>query len=246
MLTFFTLGGMFGFVRVAVGPYFGFMVGCCDVLQYLLLAAISAYTLGKLLTFITDGSSQMEPLYWLLLYFPSVCVQISGGNSLWITVCATSTIVFLILALYGCSTITQMNFPANVLRNDPNSGGSTNVVSDFFRFLPPVNGFFVGISAVMLGCDYADKVRLFTYLAIDLTSSNLLYYRISHVDVSNLIYFFKLNSHEKYCHARWCHSHSQRFCCPCSSRLQLHRKGPRSPMYSTTCNRAIAFISSTN
>jgi len=61
-------GGSYGFVRIAISPMLGYLVGCCDRLHAGLLFGRSMLMIGKVITTVTVGDvldTVHVPLYWL-------------------------------------------------------------------------------------------------------------------------------------------------------------------------------------
>ena len=76
-------GGSFGYVRCALGPMIGYMVGCCESIEYILYVASSLEELGRLISTITNLPVTYEPLYWMGFYLISLAIQIHGGKIFW-------------------------------------------------------------------------------------------------------------------------------------------------------------------
>eukprot|EP01038_Epipyxis_sp_PR26KG_P018240 gene18240-25662_t len=118
-------GGMYGFVRVAIGPQAGFMIGCCDIIQYILFACLSMYSFGMMITCsFSLFSSSYEPLLWLVVFIPAITI-------------------FMIVTTF---TNHELTSPEN---NNQHSI-STDSSYDFLRLLPYANWFFMGLTSLPL------------------------------------------------------------------------------------------------
>jgi ethanolamine permease len=61
-------GGMYGFARVTVGPFLGFMVGMYESVGNILYTMYGMIQLGYYFCFITNTPRKWVPFFWLLFY----------------------------------------------------------------------------------------------------------------------------------------------------------------------------------
>jgi amino acid transporter len=76
-------GGGYGLARVTLGYYMGFLIGICEVIEYIVYVAFSVYTLGDMITEVTGMDPALAPLVWLAFYVSAVSVYVRGGRLFW-------------------------------------------------------------------------------------------------------------------------------------------------------------------
>jgi ethanolamine permease len=147
-------GGAFGYCRCALGPFWGFVVGASEVLQYFTFVASSVQFGSTAVTFALGASPDLEPIYYLIIYLVTFFVQLRGGNLLWnvVIVCSVVTIFPVILFLIGAFMKFDYNKYANAA---PNMYESFPSGDGFMRsaFLGP-SYFYIGIEMLPQVCNH--------------------------------------------------------------------------------------------
>eukprot|EP01038_Epipyxis_sp_PR26KG_P010855 gene10855-14572_t len=145
-------GGMYGFVRVAIGPQAGFMIGCCDIIQYILFACLSIYSFGMMITCsFSLFSSSYEPLLWLVVIIPAITIFMIGGRSVWLSLIIIVNMSVFFVAAYCFSSVTTFtNHELTSLENNNQYLVSWNSSYNFFQLLPYANWFFMGLTSLPL------------------------------------------------------------------------------------------------
>eukprot|EP01033_Poteriospumella_lacustris_P000900 gene900-649_t len=147
-------GGAFGYCRCALGPFWGFIVGASEVLQYFTFVASSVQFGSTAVTFALGASPDLEPIYYLIIYLVTFFVQLRGGNLLWnvVIVCSVVTIFPVILFLIGAFMKFDYNKYANAA---PNMYESFPSGDGFMRsaFLGP-SYFYIGIEMLPQVCNH--------------------------------------------------------------------------------------------
>lgn len=96
-------GGIFGFVRAATGPYYGFVVACFEVIFCLanLVVIVRFCVYIPVLTGIVERP--FTPYLIVLNYGVILIINLLGGKPFWacIVVIAFTTLLFLIIFLFG-------------------------------------------------------------------------------------------------------------------------------------------------
>lgn len=144
-------GGAYGYARVTVNIYGGYIVGCCEVLEYILYVASSVYVFGRFISAILNLPHIYEPIYWFLFYVIATCLQICDGRLFWHVNTILAVISIVILLLYCVACIPVMNFSQNAQLDDSSNpwfGGKPGY--SFMRVLPLASWFYIGIEAVPL------------------------------------------------------------------------------------------------
>lgn len=81
-------GGSYGFARVTLGPFLGFMVGCCDALRNLAWVVKGVWSFSNLLEQTIGSRSALRPVLWLVFFIPSMLMDHFGGNVFWTAIAA--------------------------------------------------------------------------------------------------------------------------------------------------------------
>jgi ethanolamine permease len=147
-------GGAFGYCRCALGPFWGFVIGASEVLQYFMFVAGSVQFGSTAVTFALGTSPDLEPIYYLIIYLVTFFVQLRGGNLLWniVVVCSIVTIFPVILFLFGAF----LNFDYNkYARAAPNMYNSFPNGDGFMRsaFFGP-SYLYIGVEMLPQVCNH--------------------------------------------------------------------------------------------
>eukprot|EP00601_Ochromonadales_sp_CCMP2298_P033122 CAMPEP_0173372878 /NCGR_PEP_ID=MMETSP1144-20121109/28170_1 /TAXON_ID=483371 /ORGANISM="non described non described, Strain CCMP2298" /LENGTH=694 /DNA_ID=CAMNT_0014324957 /DNA_START=39 /DNA_END=2125 /DNA_ORIENTATION=+ len=73
-------GGSYGFARVTLGPFVGFIVGYMEALSNFMFTVEVAEHFGYLVQIMMGSTSQLRPVYWLFFYIPAVSLLVSGSK----------------------------------------------------------------------------------------------------------------------------------------------------------------------
>lgn len=153
-------GGTYGFARVTVSFFGGYIVGCCEVLEYVTYVATSVYALGRLVSVSFGVSSRYEPIYWFLFYATSIAIQMQGGRFFWRLNTCLAVVSALVLCLYCLACIPIMDFSENARLDQADTPWFTGRDGfSFMRVLPLASWFFVGIEAVPLAGQETQEVN---------------------------------------------------------------------------------------
>lgn len=76
-------GGSYGYVRCSLGPFYGYLVGFCEGIAYILYVAASLLAIGTLFRDLFQSSFIYQPAYWFLFYAIALPFQIMGGAYFW-------------------------------------------------------------------------------------------------------------------------------------------------------------------
>ena len=148
------LGGSYGFARVTMGPYLGFIIGCFDSITNILFCITLIRGVCSFITSTigTGVPSQYEPLYWLLCYAVCLIILIPLGrwNFCFITIVGSCTLAVPII--YALSTANVQNFDRYVT-NQENGAIFTGGMKSFMQVLPVPTWMYIGIDMVCLVCD---------------------------------------------------------------------------------------------
>ena len=76
-------GGAYGLARVSLGLWQGFVVGCCEAVEYIVYVSSAALSLGTMIQEASGTSRQMIPVFCLIFYVISTGLNIIGGSLFW-------------------------------------------------------------------------------------------------------------------------------------------------------------------
>ncbi|EQC29172.1 hypothetical protein SDRG_13045 [Saprolegnia diclina VS20] len=142
-------GGAYGLSRCSLGFYLGFMIGCCEALEYLAYVASSVLKMGHMLAIIFPSLDGYEPLVWLCIYAAAMVVHLYGGAFFWLAnrvLAAVSLFVLLVYILGGLSLIDgDINAESPLLH--------AFSFSEVLGALPLTAWMFVGIESLNMACD---------------------------------------------------------------------------------------------
>lgn len=143
-------GGSYGYVRCTLGPALGFLVGCCEAMEYVLYVATALAEFGQLVSISTHFPSAYEPLYWMLFYLVALSVHLRGGAVFWRTsdLLAVCTLLLVVLSLLSATTVG--NFERYASDAEAFEGDGYR----FFLYFPLASWFFVGVEAMTLTCEH--------------------------------------------------------------------------------------------
>ena len=166
MGTFPFAGGTYGFARVTLNPYIGFMVGCFEAIQNILYVSAAVIPIGMMITYIFDGPSSIEPLYWFLFHVVALCFHVYGGNVFWVTNAVLGVVTLLLIIVYILGTSKQMDFYEYVTE-DPISRSQPHsrimLLSDTLSVLPLTTWMFAGVEMITQAGDEVKEVSSILY-----------------------------------------------------------------------------------
>ncbi|CAK4139373.1 unnamed protein product [Aphanomyces euteiches] len=151
-------GGVYGLARCTLGFYFGYMAGCCELLEYALLVTASSIALAALIVDQWPSVRPYTPVICLVNQTVSYTVFLLGRRILWRYTVVLVIVTFMILFLYF--------FSAWSLANVKEYGGGMDYafvggLPAFIAVLPHATWMFSGIEALnTLGNDLTDPKRL--------------------------------------------------------------------------------------
>jgi ethanolamine permease len=196
-------GGLYGFVRVSLGPLWGYLVGCCELVQNVFYVSAIALSLGKAFALITGLPSRYEPVAWLLFYVSSFYINFYDGNKrvyqidegrehhnhqwFWRTQSILSVVCVVLIILYIAVTIPHMNFNKYSLTShhslhqhqDSSSGGFIQRLISSLCFSSLM---FIGSESLTLTCIDVNSPKSqiptamnWSYITIVITAVSLLF-----------------------------------------------------------------------
>jgi amino acid permease len=139
-----------------MGPYIGFMVGFLEMMEYTVYTASSFFSLGVMITYITDNDAKYEPVYWLAFYCTSIAIYCAGGSIFWRFMSGIALVTLLLIVVYLLASIQFLNFSNHVDMTYENNlvqhGNQNTNMHDFLQVLPLTTWFYIGVEALPLAC----------------------------------------------------------------------------------------------
>eukprot|EP01038_Epipyxis_sp_PR26KG_P015292 gene15292-20599_t len=149
-------GGAYGFVRVSLGNYVGFLIGCFESIGNIIMVAATVIAFAQNITYITGLSINYEPFYWMVFYVLTIIFQLSNPRIMWNFIVTFAIILFVIIILY-LVTFANAKFETYAINRDSGHNSSekntiNNDIKCFVKYLPLAIWFYGGIETVPLAC----------------------------------------------------------------------------------------------
>ena len=159
-------GGAYGLARMTFGFYPGYIIGCCEAVEYLIYVSTSSISLSNMIIHNSNASMQIQPVLCLIFYISALWINIMGGFTLWRTIIFLGVISIMILLLYclgslpfvDISTYTATSAVTGIddalTENQWFIGG----MSGFMKVLPLACWFYVGVESLNFCASIVHKV----------------------------------------------------------------------------------------
>lgn len=152
-------GGSYGFVRVTLGPYFGFLVGCLEILHTVAYPAFLIHRHGILFNDIFgDNAQNFAPLIFVFL-FMVILLANSRSKKIFSNImkCGGCLTIVIVLLYFSVSIYNINNQEYSHLEHDKKwfSGG----IPEFLSLLPRPFYQFRGIELLPLICSELDDPK---------------------------------------------------------------------------------------
>eukprot|EP01031_Cornospumella_fuschlensis_P031916 gene31916-38588_t len=141
-------GGSYGYVRCSLGPLYGYLVGFCEGIEYILYVSAALLAIGTLFRDLFQSSFVYQPAYWFLFYILALPFQIMGGVYFWrfgiiIGVLTVAVVAMWCLVDIGDADVRKFQHAKEVAGN----------ATTFLRYFPYSAWFFKGIEAMTMTCE---------------------------------------------------------------------------------------------
>jgi amino acid transporter len=96
-------GGYYGYARCAIGPFPGYIVGCCGIMESVFSMSMSVLKIGQFFTLVFELDRQYEILWWFLTFGFVICSHAIGAQYFWywIAFIALSCLTLVFIYLFG-------------------------------------------------------------------------------------------------------------------------------------------------
>eukprot|EP00981_Chlorochromonas_danica_P012879 scaffold5514_cov166-Ochromonas_danica.AAC.13 len=141
-------GGCYGYTRCSIGPYFGFICGCCELLSMHIFTVLSVDTITECIT-VSYGTLSTWELIWAgMVYVLVTLVFLGRANHFWIAmeITAVFSLVIILMFLIGVMTEQKDIFSIGLSeREDPHfvDGGKGWATHLYYA-----SWFFMGIECI--------------------------------------------------------------------------------------------------
>jgi ethanolamine permease len=151
-------GGSYGFARVTLGPYIGFIIGCLDAFRCLVYVIRRTIYLGTIIAVAFPTTTDYTPIYWLVFFIPAIFIDSLGQRKFWGFVSVLAIFTLLFSVLYFLVAAPGMDFERYVLDNTtPNF---SNSYRDFVLAMPAVARMYQGIATIPLSCEETKNAQV--------------------------------------------------------------------------------------
>ncbi|KAJ0390350.1 hypothetical protein P43SY_011328 [Pythium insidiosum] len=93
-------GGSYGLSRCTLGFFSGFLIGCCDALEYITYVATSVVAFVDMCVVAAPALEGYEPLVALLFYVSALALHIRGDRVFWVFNAGICGVSMLLLFVY--------------------------------------------------------------------------------------------------------------------------------------------------
>ena len=148
-------GGAYGLARCTLGFYFGYIVGCCESLEYVCYVALSATSLAANLSSIFPDFVHYQPIIWLAFYVSALVIHIFVGKNFWRFNYMVGAISLMIILMYCLGSLHYVD----ITRYSPIQSWFNGGIYQFVEVIPLPCWFFVGIESLNMACDDVSQPR---------------------------------------------------------------------------------------
>ncbi len=93
-------GGLYGFVRVAMNPFWGFIVAVCEVMQNVFYIAATLFYLGQTIVRLSGTGKDMYVMIWIMFFCVSIPIYVLGGAVFMRTIRFLAVYTFLMIIVF--------------------------------------------------------------------------------------------------------------------------------------------------
>ncbi|CAK4124594.1 unnamed protein product [Aphanomyces euteiches] len=139
-------GGVYGLARCTLGFYAAFVLGCCELLEYVMYSASINVALGRSVISAVPSLESYAPLIWFISHIFTLVLLCIGGRFFWRCNFVMAVIMIVVVAIYCFGSLPYTSWSANAGTSDNNlfQGG----FEQFFASFPMAMWFFVGVEAL--------------------------------------------------------------------------------------------------
>lgn len=152
-------GGLYGFIRATLGPYLGFVMGCCEMYQNCVNACFSIFPAGKFITDILQLPRGYDSIFWILIIAIILAINLMGKKAFWRSNALLVLASFALILLYYAITLPCIDCVSNGHYGFADSNPSQEA-GNWFKSLTSAWWFFAGMEMLPMACSDAKEVIL--------------------------------------------------------------------------------------
>eukprot|EP00981_Chlorochromonas_danica_P011335 scaffold3873_cov177-Ochromonas_danica.AAC.15 len=141
-------GGLYGMTRVTLGPYFGFIVACCEMLQSIVFTTSLLFPAGLTAVEVFGLPDSFIPFFWILMLGLCLMVNIMGVKYFWRTntiLVLTAIVLFIIYYAVWMPCMDCKKYGGGILMGIPMS-------SNWLLSVPAGSLLFAGLELLPMAC----------------------------------------------------------------------------------------------
>jgi ethanolamine permease len=157
-------GGSYGLARVSLGFYIGFVVGCCEAIEYMLYSSLVCSDLGDMIAQFFHMDDIYKPVLWIFFFIVALTVQIRGGQLFWNVNVVLALISLTLIIIYCFGSLRYVNFNAYAKKANyddelPHVGYFFGGGKLFMKSVHLIGCFFVGIDSLAFSAALVDEPK---------------------------------------------------------------------------------------
>lgn len=171
-------GGCYALTRCMIGLYPGFIIGCCEALEYITYVATSTLTFADMIVRLLQLDECMKPVVCVLFYLSAVSIHICGGNAFWRVnyILAIISIFLLLIYCFGVMSVESLdvrNGQSGRAQSDDTNQWFVGGFSQFAQVFPLGTWFYLGVESLGFACYDVDNPKKTIPLGMILCLSTL-------------------------------------------------------------------------
>jgi ethanolamine permease len=144
-------GGSYALARCMVGFYPGFIIGCCESLEYIVYVATSAVLLANMCIDFLKLDEFMNPIICLAFYLSAVSIHIYGRSLFWSINMLLAVVSLLVLLVYCFGNFQYVDLSHYGEKHTGHHSSNAWFVGGFLSFakvFPLSTWFYVGVESL--------------------------------------------------------------------------------------------------
>ncbi|DAZ99482.1 TPA: hypothetical protein N0F65_001667 [Lagenidium giganteum] len=151
-------GGAYGLARCTLGFYFGFLIGCCEVFEYITYVSTSVIGLTQMVIEAIPELAGYDPLIWFIFFAISLPIHLYGRRVFWFTNFVLGVISIFVVMVFVAGSLPYVDMQTNALNYTDLR--FVDGMHGFMKSFPLAAWFFVGIEALSMSCDEVGRPKV--------------------------------------------------------------------------------------
>lgn len=102
-------GGSYGYVRCSIGPFYGFLAACTEVVQYMIYTVYAVKKIAAAITQTELMPESYEPIWALIAYLTITGLHCKGGGYFWNVMIGLTILTVAIILVYFFGSLTVVD-----------------------------------------------------------------------------------------------------------------------------------------